>query len=542
MLLIIFETFFDPGMHSSDAGCAHRELSGISHALGMNTIRLDDHFPNLAIDTASWGVITSIIALRTGNWRETHLGLSLYNTAFALDPRSCQTIAQELQSDKLCMSSNALEVTASVDSGIRYSIAPATSSPTATKSPLSARAPSSLWAIESQFVNVATISEEAQKGMTVTPLLLKDSLSSLSEPSCVNTESMPELEVPASDLPSSSARRYYIRYLFLDMVGWMPWDIGVRKAKAAEFIERVDQSQVFGRDEIPLILQYDERYADMRPWFWPAENGVPIRPDELDRHRYTHYFKMPCCPCTYVNRSPFTETKVGLAQVVVQPGTGHCIGQYVAICSTQQCRYFASEASLPRTECGADGELISSSVRLDKPVKVMDPFTFVTGDTEEMIKRTGLRQMHILRDDSNTGLRGTNKLLKREDPEHFLKAQQSLETLLVKGLPADKFWDAFVQCTSCMYVMPRHHFPFYHHVWFKWSTLGLAYLEHFPPPKVPDVADFDDATLPGPATSDPEQSHDPAIGMTQIFARLAKKRQAQAVPTTPKARRKVSGP
>ncbi|KAJ3502536.1 hypothetical protein NMY22_g18551 [Coprinellus aureogranulatus] len=130
------------------------------------------------------------------------------------------------------------------------------------------------------------------------------------------------------------------------MVGWMPWDIGVCKAKAAEFIERVEQSQVFGRDEIPLILQYDERYADMRPWFWPAENGVPIRPDELDRHRYTHYFKMPCCPCTYVNRSPFTETKIGLAQFVVQPGTGHCIGQYVAICATQQCRYFVALESI----------------------------------------------------------------------------------------------------------------------------------------------------------------------------------------------------
>jgi hypothetical protein len=42
-------------------------------------------------------------------------------------------------------------------------------------------------------------------------------------------------------------------------------------------------------------------------------------------------------------------------------------------------------------------------------MRVMDPFLFMTDDTEETIKKTGLRQVQILRDESNTGLRGTNK-------------------------------------------------------------------------------------------------------------------------------------
>lgn len=45
----------------------------------------------------------------------------------------------------------------------------------------------------------------------------------------------------------------------------------------------------------------------------------------------------------------------------------------------------------------------------DEPIRVMDPFLFMTDDTEETMKRTGLRQVQILSDDSNTGLRGTNK-------------------------------------------------------------------------------------------------------------------------------------
>lgn len=39
----------------------------------------------------------------------------------------------------------------------------------------------------------------------------------------------------------------------------------------------------------------------------------------------------------------------------------------------------------------------------------MDPFLFLTDDTEETIKNTGLRQIRVLQDDSNSGLRGTNK-------------------------------------------------------------------------------------------------------------------------------------
>ena len=45
----------------------------------------------------------------------------------------------------------------------------------------------------------------------------------------------------------------------------------------------------------------------------------------------------------------------------------------------------------------------------DKPVIVMNPFLFITGDTEETIERTGFRQVQIVGDDNNNGVRGTNQ-------------------------------------------------------------------------------------------------------------------------------------
>ena len=56
------------------------------------------------------------------------------------------------------------------------------------------------------------------------------------------------------------------------------------------------------------------------------------------------------------------------------------------------------------------GEILTGNpASTEKPIGTTDPFIFLTDDTEESIKRTGFRQIEVLRDDSNTGLRGTNR-------------------------------------------------------------------------------------------------------------------------------------
>ncbi|KAJ3517091.1 hypothetical protein NMY22_g14041 [Coprinellus aureogranulatus] len=267
------------------------------------------------------------------------------------------------------------------------------------------------------------------------------------------------------------------------MVGWKPRDPVLRDETMSLFIDRVTKAQEFGSKDVPLILQYDDCHADLRPWAWPSEGGIPVRPDALDRYRYTHYFKGPSCPCPFKEEhTSFHEAKIGLAQTVTQPASPQCLGQYVAVCAQQQCGYFGTSDSSdlsPSRQGGTDIELPSVIVNLEryfghpklilmeykkreKPLAVVNPFIFLTGETENTIKETGLRQMHILRDDSNNGLRGTNQLLKREDPENYFLLQDMLKQLLLKGLPSDKFWDLFVQCTKCKYVMPRQYFPYYH--------------------------------------------------------------------------------
>lgn len=52
------------------------------------------------------------------------------------------------------------------------------------------------------------------------------------------------------------------------MVGWIPLDMSLRLQKAAGFIDRVKKSQAFGLADTPVLLQYDRRVGDMRPWIW----------------------------------------------------------------------------------------------------------------------------------------------------------------------------------------------------------------------------------------------------------------------------------
>ena len=52
------------------------------------------------------------------------------------------------------------------------------------------------------------------------------------------------------------------------MVGWRPHDPALRQAKMKEFSERIKASQDFGARDVPLILQYDDSVANLRPWGW----------------------------------------------------------------------------------------------------------------------------------------------------------------------------------------------------------------------------------------------------------------------------------
>ncbi|TEB18470.1 hypothetical protein FA13DRAFT_1719867 [Coprinellus micaceus] len=300
------------------------------------------------------------------------------------------------------------------------------------------------------------------------------------------------------------------------MVGWVPLDMKLRLKKAETFIDRVKRHHKFGLGDTPLILQYDKRVGDMRSWIWPHENGVPIPPNKLDQYRYTHYFKGPCCVCAFVKDDcAFSEAKMGLIQLIRQSADANCLGQYAAICAKQECDYFVPLERYfghPNLITGEYSKREILTANEDVPIRIMDPFLFMTDDTEETIKRAGLKQIQTLRDDSNA-LRGTNQFLRREDPNKFVHLQHSLQTLLAKGLPADKFWDLFVQCTDCKYVMPQQYFPYYHACIVQVVHPQLGLPRRLPTPQPPDLplSDVDHEPEDQSSDTEHEDEHVPYI-------------------------------
>ena len=59
-------------------------------------------------------------------------------------------------------------------------------------------------------------------------------------------------------------------------------------------------------------------------------------------------------------------------------------------------------------------------------------------------------------------LKSTHTVLRQEDPDHFNRLEKDLAALIFQGLSSEKFWDLFVQCTKCKFVIPRHYFPYQH--------------------------------------------------------------------------------
>lgn len=121
---------------------------------------------------------------------------------------------------------------------------------------------------------------------------------------------------------------------------------------------------------------------------------------------------------------------------------------------------------------------------------------------------TGVRELSRLNDRRRADSCLLLTVLKREDPERFLELQDMLKQLLLKGLPADSFWDMFVQCIDCRFVMPRQYFPYYHQCVVQVVHPQLGIPRGIPAPEamedvIDDILSRDDIDdIPGPASSD----------------------------------------
>lgn len=101
-----------------------------------------------------------------------------------------------------------------------------------------------------------------------------------------------------------------------------------------------------------------------------------------------------------------------------------------------------------------------------------------------------------------------------------------LKQLLIKGLSADNFWDLFVQCTDCRFVMPRQYFPYYHQCVVQVVHQQLGLPKAIPPPQaledmidaIQAAEDDDDDATTQPESDIPDAA--PSDGFPPTLASL----------------------
>ena len=113
--------------------------------------------------------------------------------------------------------------------------------------------------------------------------------------------------------------------------------------------------------------------------------------------------------------------------------------------------------------------------------------------------------------------------------------QDLLHSLLAEGLPAEGFWDLFVQCTDCKYVMPRHYFPYYHPCVVRIVHPALGTTRRLPAPEIPELPeDVDMDLVPAALSSDDSMIGLPILQACAVLTR--REGNLTAEPTTPKGR------
>ncbi|KAH6879970.1 hypothetical protein BKA70DRAFT_1239155 [Coprinopsis sp. MPI-PUGE-AT-0042] len=188
------------------------------------------------------------------------------------------------------------------------------------------------------------------------------------------------------------------------------------------------------------VLQFDADAMSIVPWFWPVYDkedqavitdrslvNTRVRPADLEEYRRCHDFLAPCCLCAFIDDVAYTESHIG---VVGASGTGSAdSGHYMAECARKRCGY-----------------------------------------SEDFFPLFGLRvKRYPLRDDQGDGivqvlipLKGSKKRMTQGDPNLAITLSGNVQKLGKGGLPEAEFWNTFVQCFCCKWIMVKSQFPEHH--------------------------------------------------------------------------------
>ncbi|RXW14369.1 hypothetical protein EST38_g11483, partial [Candolleomyces aberdarensis] len=236
------------------------------------------------------------------------------------------------------------------------------------------------------------------------------------------------------------------------------------------------------------ILHWKADHNDLRMWAWYVdvladdfkpggstsllrpcgEDGSRIPPDELSAHKLTHLFLGPCCFCAFLKGTQsYTEATILLLESVNtnrnDPERRPFIGEWVAQCTRENsCGYFVVLERFYACRV----LLTKKYTKRDKPLKA-DMWDFLKDETDEdkflCGTDTGLRRIFTPHTDA-TFSKGVNQLkrVREEFPEEIEETENRIDSLHEGGLPASEFWNLFVQCARCGFIMGKHRYPYAH--------------------------------------------------------------------------------
>ncbi|KAH6916505.1 hypothetical protein BKA70DRAFT_1419406 [Coprinopsis sp. MPI-PUGE-AT-0042] len=205
------------------------------------------------------------------------------------------------------------------------------------------------------------------------------------------------------------------------------------------------------------VLEFDSDSMEMMTWFWPVYDrndqaaiydpsliNARVAPADLEEYRRCHRFVAPCCLCTFIDNVALTECRIG----VVGEASGGSVGQYMAECARKRCGYSVClEDFYP-----LHGLRVKKYPFRTKPlgfkevnilVGVHHDFSSPEGD--------GITQM--------LPAKGSKRGMDQGDPDEEGVLAKRLVMLGEEGLPDAQFWNTFIQCFRCKWVILRSKFP-----------------------------------------------------------------------------------
>ncbi|KAJ3518405.1 hypothetical protein NMY22_g13697 [Coprinellus aureogranulatus] len=177
-----------------------------------------------------------------------------------------------------------------------------------------------------------------------------------------------------------------------------------------------------------------------------SERLTPCRFEEV---RMTHDLQAPCCLCSLLDNTGYTEARIGIAEAIapVDSGRSHSVlqGEYVATCAKQKCGYFLCLERFYTVR----GLRLRKLRRRRHPLPSQGP----TGHSVDVDKDKS--KASLFSPGPPSASHPLSAGLKAVDPIGGRRKQEAIMKQLTTGMSEDRFWETFVQCLVCKDVTFR---------------------------------------------------------------------------------------